>query len=172
MAVKTFGNGGQNGKLNIGGAAENFLVILITLFMPFPMKIQPIDSHTPEDCKPVKPVVKSRLKRLFERQFLNVLRNSAAEKVGVEEPHFYKDGCNGSSVEFEPSSVCLAKMVQSFIEENNEKQSGASRCGRNRCNCFNRNSTDSSEDDFDSHNDSNYSCCTEACEILKVKKLI
>ncbi|XP_062149499.1 uncharacterized protein LOC133858078 [Alnus glutinosa] len=131
------------------------------------MRIQPINSHTPEDCKPVKPVVKSRLKRLFERQFLNVLRNSAAEKVGVEEPHFFKDGCNGSSVEFEPSSACLAKMVQSFIEENNEKQSGASRCGRNRCNCFNRNCTDSSEDDFDSHNDSNYSCCTEACEILK-----
>ncbi|XP_031269959.1 uncharacterized protein LOC116128390 [Pistacia vera] len=142
--------------------------------MPFPMKIQPIDSHTAEEwvhSEPVKPVVKSRLKRLFERQFL---RNSAAEKAGVvvEEPplHFSKDSSNGGGLaDFEPSSVCLAKMVQNFIEENNEKQqSGAVRCGRSRCNCFNGSCNDSSEDELDSYfGDSNLASSGEACEILK-----
>ncbi|XP_041003513.1 uncharacterized protein LOC121248951 [Juglans microcarpa x Juglans regia] len=131
------------------------------------MKIQPVDSHTPEEFQPVKPVVKSRLKQLFEWQFPNVLRISAAKKVGVEEPHFNKDGCNGSSTEFEPSSLCLSKMVQNFIEENNEKQSCAIKCGRNRCNCFNRKCTDNSEDDLDFYNDSNFSFSTEALEFLK-----
>ncbi|KAG7989459.1 hypothetical protein I3843_03G239100 [Carya illinoinensis] len=131
------------------------------------MKIQPVDCHTPEEFQPVKPVVKSRLKQLFEWQFPNVLRISAAKKVGVEEPHFNKDVCNGSSSEFEPSSLCLSKMVQNFIEENNEKQSGAIKCGRNRCNCFNRRCTDSSEDDLDFYNDSNFSFSTEALEFLK-----
>ncbi|KAK3193660.1 hypothetical protein Dsin_024970 [Dipteronia sinensis] len=136
--------------------------------MPFPMKIQPIDFQSVEEptrFEPVKPVVKSRLKRLFERQFL---RNSAAEKVGaIEEPlhHFNKDG---GSTEFEPSSLCLAKMVQNFIEESNEKQSGAVKCGRNRCNCFNGHSNDSSEDELDSYfGDSNLSSSGEALEILK-----
>ncbi|KAK1560651.1 hypothetical protein Q3G72_029219 [Acer saccharum] len=136
--------------------------------MPFPMKIQPIDFQSLEEptrFEPVKPVVKSRLKRLFERQFL---RNSAAEKVGaIEEPlhHFNKDG---GSTEFEPSSLCLAKMVQNFIEESNEKQSGAVKCGRNRCNCFNGHSNDSSEDELDSYfGDSTLSSSGEALEILK-----
>ena len=53
-----------------------------------------------------------------------------------------------SGTEFEPSSVCLAKMVQNFIEETNEKQSAA-KCGRNRCNCFQGGSNDSSDDKFD-----------------------
>ncbi|KAB5568322.1 hypothetical protein DKX38_002115 [Salix brachista] len=135
--------------------------------MPFPMKIQPIDYQTLNESvahrfEPVKPVVKSRLKRLFERQFL---RNSAAEKVGAIEESLLKDGSN----EFEPSSVCLAKMVQNFIEENNDKQTSV-RCNRNRCNCFNRNCNDSSEDEFDSFGglgDSNLSSSAEACEILK-----
>ncbi|KAI9181398.1 hypothetical protein LWI28_014626 [Acer negundo] len=136
--------------------------------MPFPMKIQPIDFQSLEEptrFEPVKPVVKSRLKRLFERQFL---RNSAAEKVGaIEEPlhHFNKDG---GSTEFEPSSLCLAKMVQNFMEESNEKQSGAVKCGRNRCNCFNGHSNDSSEDELDSYfGDSTLSSSGEALEILK-----
>ncbi|KAB1208902.1 hypothetical protein CJ030_MR6G006425 [Morella rubra] len=135
--------------------------------MPFPMKIQPIDSPSPEEFEPVKPVVKSRLKRLFERQFPSVLRISspAPEKVAVEEPHLNKDDCNGSSPEFEPSSACLSRMVQNFIEESNEKQ--AIKCGRNRCNCFNRNCIDSFEDDSDSFNDSNCFSSTEACELLK-----
>ncbi|KAK2648467.1 hypothetical protein Ddye_015956 [Dipteronia dyeriana] len=138
--------------------------------MPFPMKIQPIDFQSVEEptrFEPVKPVVKSRLKRLFERQFL---RNSAAEKAGaIEEAlhHFNKDG---GSTEFEPSSLCLAKMVQNFIEESNEKQSGAVKCGRNRCNCFNGHSNDSSEDELDSYfGDSNLSSSGEALEILKVQ---
>ncbi|GKV20142.1 hypothetical protein SLEP1_g30303 [Rubroshorea leprosula] len=139
--------------------------------MPFPLKIQPIDCQTIEEPNPlesVKPVAKSRLKRLFERPFHGVLKNSAAEKVGVvEEPHFSKD----ASVEFEPSSVCLAKMVQNFIEENNEKQqTGAARCSRNRCNCFNRNCSDSSEDELDlfgGFGDSNLPSSGEAVEILK-----
>jgi hypothetical protein len=81
-----------------------------------------------------------------------------------------KDGSN----EFEPSSVCLAKMVQNFLEENNDKQTSV-RCSRNRCNCFNRNCNDSSEDEFDSFGgfgDSNLSSSAEACEILKVIKLM
>ncbi|XVF21684.1 hypothetical protein REPUB_Repub12eG0111400 [Reevesia pubescens] len=146
--------------------------------MPFPMKIQPIDFNTLEEVAPlprletVKPMVKSRFKRLFERQFPSVLRNSAAEKVGsvaavsADELPFNKECIS----EFEPSSVCLAKMVQNFIEENNEKQqSGAVRCSRNRCNWFNRNCTDSSEDEMDGFGfgDSHLTSSVEASEILK-----
>lgn len=42
-------------------------------------------------------------------------------------------------------------MVQNFIEqESTEKQpSAAAKFGRNRCNCFNGNSNDSSDDEFD-----------------------
>lgn len=148
--------------------------------MPFPMKIQPIDFNTEEVAPPrletVKPVMKSRFKRLFERQFPNVLRNSAADKVAApaavaaaDELHFNKE-CAG---EFEPSSVCLAKMVQNFIEENNEKQqSGAVRCSRNRCNCFNRNFNEGSEDEIDgfSFGDSNLTSSGESPEILKVQQ--
>ncbi|TQD73891.1 hypothetical protein C1H46_040593 [Malus baccata] len=50
--------------------------------------------------------------------------------------------------EFKPGSVCLAKMVQNFIEESNEKQPPP-KCGRNRCNCFHGNSNDSSDDELD-----------------------
>ncbi|KAF8388148.1 hypothetical protein HHK36_026814 [Tetracentron sinense] len=137
--------------------------------MPFPMKIQPIDSHTSIGSvrsDPVKPVVKSRLKRLFERQFPSVLRISAVEKPSAGEPQYNKDGVN----EFEPSSVCLANMVQNFIEESNEKQLTA-KCGRNRCNCFNGNCNDSSDDEFDicsGFGDSIPSASSaEASEILK-----
>ncbi|KAM1019452.1 hypothetical protein ACFX2I_040827 [Malus domestica] len=60
-----------------------------------------------------------------------------------------KDGATVAAVaEFEPSSVCLAKMVQNFIEESNEKQPPP-KCGRNRCNCFHGNSNDSSDDELD-----------------------
>uniref|UniRef100_A0A5B6ZWC9 Uncharacterized protein n=1 Tax=Davidia involucrata TaxID=16924 RepID=A0A5B6ZWC9_DAVIN len=118
--------------------------------MPLPMKIQPIDSQTYRESIPndaAKPVLKSRLKRLFDRQFPSVLRISSTEKPAVGEPQYSKDG----GTEFEPSSVCLAKMVQNFIEESNEKQSAA-KCGRNRCNCFNGNGNDSSDDEFDISN--------------------
>lgn len=123
--------------------------------MPFPMKIQPIDIDSQALRDPAirtdatKPVLKSRLKRLFDRQFPSVLRISSTEKPSGGDAAQYgnKDG----GAEFEPSSVCLAKMVQSFIEqESNEKQSSAAaKCGRNRCNCFNGNNNDSSDDEFD-----------------------
>ncbi|XP_052191031.1 uncharacterized protein LOC127800454 [Diospyros lotus] len=119
--------------------------------MPFPMKIQPLDSQAYREsirndlAKP--PVLKSRLKRLFDRQFPSVLRISSAEKPAASEAQYGKDG-GGGGAEFEPSSVCLAKMVQNFIEENTDKQSAA-KCGRNRCNCFNANNNDSSDDEFD-----------------------
>ena len=52
--------------------------------MPFPMKIQPIDidcqsTTVPVRAEPVKPIFKSRLKRLFDRQF----RISSVEKPSV-----------------------------------------------------------------------------------------
>lgn len=133
--------------------------------MPFPLKIQPIDLNAPPgkqvsaNFEPLKPVVKSRFKRLFERQLSSVLKISAQEKpTGAEEPPNYcnKDG----SEEFEPSSVCLAKMVQNFIEENNEKP----KCGRNLCSCFNGNSSDGCDDEHDSFK--RYSP-VDACETLK-----
>ena len=155
--------------------------------MPFPMKIQPIDFHSqldePTRFEPVKPVVKSRFKRLFERQFTSVLKTSAAaEKAGSggeEVSHFNKEANTYDSAceIFEPSSVCLAKMVQNFIEGGggggNDKQSSvAVRCGRNRCNCFNGICHDSSEDDLDLcggfGHDPNFSNSGEGCEILKV----
>ncbi|CAI9785701.1 unnamed protein product [Fraxinus pennsylvanica] len=139
--------------------------------MPFPMKIQPVDFNVqtePPILEPVKPVTKSRFKRLFERQFSSVLRISTQEKAagngGSDEPHHCnKDGPE----EFEPSSVCLAKMVQNFIEDNNEKPH---RCSRNRCSCFNKNCSDSSDEELDSFNcfgDSTYSPSTDALDLVK-----
>ncbi|XP_051128025.1 uncharacterized protein LOC127249324 [Andrographis paniculata] len=115
------------------------------------MRIQPIDSIRGDFAK--APVLKSRLKRLFDRPFNGVLKISSAVAGGE------KDGCSTAAVaEFEPTSVCLDKMVQNFIEDNNEKQStttvGAAKYGRNRCNCFNGNSNDSSDDEFDFFSDS------------------
>ncbi|KAL2510748.1 Protein of unknown function (DUF506) [Abeliophyllum distichum] len=139
--------------------------------MPFPMKIQPVDFNAqiePPMFESVKPVTKSRFKRLFERQFPSVMRISTQEKAagsgGADEPHHCnKDGPE----EFEPSSVCLAKMVQNFIEDNNEKPH---RCSRNRCNCFNRNCTDSSDEELDSINcfgESTYSPSSDALDLVK-----
>ncbi|XP_054822584.1 uncharacterized protein LOC129320925 [Prosopis cineraria] len=123
-----------------------------------PMKIQPIDipvdSQKLKDAvvrnDAAKPVLKSRLRRLFvfDRQSPSVLKTASAEKSIAGEAPNQKDGGGGVS-EFEPSSVCLAKMVQNFIEESNEKQPPAQKCGRNRCNCFNGNSNDSSDEEFD-----------------------
>lgn len=99
-----------------------------------PLKIQPIDIDS-EKVKEVlrnEPVSKWRLRRFFafEKQF----------------PKNNKDGGGGGGgiAELEPSSVCLAKMVESFMEEQPQPQPPPS---RNRCNCFNVNSSD--EDDFD-----------------------
>ena len=115
--------------------------------MPFPMRIQPLDSQAYRESirnDLEKPVLKSRLKRLFDRQFTSVLRISSAEKPPGGDPPYGKD----VGAEFEPSSVCLDKMVQNFIEETNEKPSAA-KYGRNRCNCFNGTNNDSSDDEFD-----------------------
>ena len=158
--------------------------------MPFPMKIQPLDIDSESVREPVvrtdsaKPVLKSRFRRLFDRQFPSVLRISSAEKPSYNgESTQYKDGGGGGLTEFEPSSVCLAKMVQNFIEDNNnEKQPApvppppATKCGRNRCNCFNANSNDSSDDDefdvFGGFGDSftSGSYAGDASDILKVNK--
>lgn len=141
--------------------------------MPFHIKIRPIDAHIPAEgleLEQAKPVAKSRLKRLFERQFSGVLRNSAADKVAGDEPHFSKDGFHGSN-DFEPSSACLAKMVQSFIEDNPEKQSASLRYGHNRSNCFNGNCDNCSDDEGDTFcdfGDSKHSSNGESFDILKV----
>lgn len=120
------------------------------------MKIQPIDIDPPTGRVPIrtdpgKPVLKSRLRKLFDRPFPNVLKNSSAEKpiAAGEAAQF--------TIELEPSSICLAKMVQSFIEESNEKQSSvatAAKNGRHRCNCFNGNNNDSSDDESDDFGES------------------
>ncbi|KAL5712471.1 hypothetical protein ACHQM5_014642 [Ranunculus cassubicifolius] len=143
--------------------------------MPFPMKIQPIDFNSPDGSflrsDPVKPVVKSRFKRLFERPFQSVLKSSSSSEkqpgagvVVVVEQQLTKDVSN----DFEPSSVCLAKMVQNFIEESNEK---ATKCGRNRCNCFHGNCNDNSDDELDFFGGFSDSIGTapsgDACDILK-----
>jgi hypothetical protein len=136
--------------------------------MPFTMKIQPIDiDSSPTVARAEsgnKPVLKSRLKRLFDRPFTNVLRNSTT--TTTEKPFVVTGGevqCGGVVTEFEPSSVCLAKMVQNFIEENNEKQA---KCGRNRCNCFNGNNDGSSDDESDLFGGSIDGC--DASDHLKV----
>ncbi|XP_073046920.1 uncharacterized protein [Primulina eburnea] len=119
--------------------------------MPFPMRIQPMDcGESPIRYGVVKtPVLKSRLKRFFDRPFNGVLKISAADN---------KPAIGTADAEFELSSVCLDKMVQNFMEDNNEKHltsaASAVKCGRNRCNCFNGNSNDSSDDEFDFFSDS------------------
>ncbi|XP_023773047.1 uncharacterized protein LOC111921692 [Lactuca sativa] len=142
--------------------------------MPLTMKIQPIDSTTPECFESVKTVPKSRLRRLFD--FSSFLRGSAVADRSVAGDSQCGKDC---SDEFEPSSVCLDKMVQNFIEESNEKQSvaGTIKCGRHnhhQCNCVNGNnfcSSDGSEDEFDSFNcfgnSNNHSSSTDACDLLK-----
>lgn len=148
--------------------------------MPFPMKIQPIDIDTRTAREQIrtdsaKPVFKSRLRRLFDRPFPSVLRISAVEKPIVGEPAQFssKDGGGGVGTEFEPTSVCLDKMVQNFIEDSNEKQPAAVKYGRNRCNCFNANSNDSSDDEFDVFGGFGESITSgssggDACDMLKV----
>lgn len=135
------------------------------------MKIQPIDSTTYRESIQndiAKPVVKSRLKRFFDRPFPSVLRISSA----IEKPNAagagndLPNGKDGAVTEFEPSSVCLAKMVQNFIEENNEKPSAA-KCGRNRCNCFNGSNNDSSDDEFDFADSVTNSSFGDSSEALK-----
>ncbi|MED6182084.1 hypothetical protein PIB30_025320 [Stylosanthes scabra] len=139
--------------------------------MPFTMKIQPIDSDVCEETRLelVKPVAKWRLKRLFERQFPGVLRSSAAvpvEKTAGDESHFGKDV---AGAELEPSSVCLARMVQNFMEDSHDiKQSVSVKCSRNRCNCFNGNCDENSDGELESSlGENNQASSGEGLEILK-----
>lgn len=132
--------------------------------MPFHMKIQPIDDSDVSEELPfpetMRQMPKSRLKRLFERQFTIKNVSEKFPDVDVEAPL-----SRGNSGDFEPSSVCLAKMVLNFIEDNNggEKQ----RCGRSRCNCFSGSGTESSDDETEWSD--GFKCSSgEACEILKV----
>ena len=142
--------------------------------MPFPMRIQPIDADGAIRADQAKPVVKSRLKRLFERQFPSVLRISSSEKLAGAGDVKDKDrDVVAVGGDFEPSSVVLDKMVRSFIEDSNEKSS--SKCGRNhRGNCFQGNCDDSSDDDLEftasstSTSDSPIISSADAGEVLKV----
>ncbi|XP_078436797.1 uncharacterized protein LOC144707528 isoform X2 [Wolffia australiana] len=97
--------------------------------MPFPLKIQPIDVPIPIEVSKSAPAYKFRLKRFFERQ----LRHTSADKE--KEP----------PLEFEPSSQCLAGMVQNFMESYERPQPPPPR----RCNCFNGSSDDLSDDELD-----------------------
>ncbi|KAL9239707.1 hypothetical protein vseg_014004 [Gypsophila vaccaria] len=105
------------------------------------MKIQPIDGGDAAEeaaevapATAVKPVVMSRLRRLFRI-------SAAPEKDDPPPPSTAEVAAEDAAAVaaeeevFEPSSVCLARMVQNFIEESNEKSSV--RCGRSRCSCFN-----------------------------------
>nr|XP_043628049.1 uncharacterized protein LOC122599585 [Erigeron canadensis] len=114
--------------------------------MHFQMKVQPISFlETSENFETTpaltwtKPVLKSRLKRLFDRK-----NHNNSEKL-----------VDGS--ELEPSSVCLAKMVENFMEDTTPLEKP--KCSRNRCNCFNGNINDISDDDEESD--------ISASEILK-----
>ncbi|GAB2248491.1 hypothetical protein Droror1_Dr00008373 [Drosera rotundifolia] len=118
--------------------------------MPSLMKIQPIDGATmPAEeaalpaSEPVKPVMKSRLRRLFRISGPDKVTDDAATVAPVPVPvQLRKEG----SGELELSSVCLDRMVQNFIEEGvNEKNQAVVKCGRSRCNCFN--GSDGSSDD-------------------------
>lgn len=126
--------------------------------MPYPMKIQPVDSDVDVEVKPVAaaPKPQSLLKRLFEKQFPGlrstttaattvsvVPRSRTVVPIGIESLKDVKEkGVN----DFEPSSICLVKMVQNFLEESSEK---SSRCGHRRCHCFNGNCDESSSSDDD-----------------------
>lgn len=134
----------------------------IAVRMPFPMKIQPIDCDDDIRTDQAKPVVKSRLKRLFEWQFPGVLRISSSEKLAGA----------GDAKEIDPSSLVLDKMVLSFMEDGNEKSS--SKCGRNhRCHCFHGSCDDSSDDDLEfavsNAGDAPIASPPDAADVLKVR---
>lgn len=126
--------------------------------MPFPMKVQPIDPdftiNKVTDHVQIKPAPKSRLKRLFEWQFPGVLRSNSSEKLA-------------STGEAEVGTICLDKMVINFIEENGDAKG---KCGKSRCNCFNGNCGDSSDDeDFIVSGDPQAISSSEAADLIKVE---
>ncbi|XLR44809.1 hypothetical protein HN51_028916 [Arachis hypogaea] len=114
--------------------------------MPFTMKIQLIDSNFCEETrrlKLVKPMAKWRLKHFFEHQFPCVLRSSTAvpvEKIIDNDVHFDKDV---AGADLESNCVCLARMVQNFMEDNHDnKHPVFVKCF---CNRFNDNCEDNSD---------------------------
>ncbi|XP_073051580.1 uncharacterized protein [Primulina eburnea] len=116
--------------------------------MPLPMRIQPIDCRewSLGNHAGKAPVSKSRLKRLLDKQFNSVMKISSADKPATG---------TVTAADFEPSSACLDKMVQNFMEENSEKHlpPAAAAVKYGRCNCFNGSSNLSSEDEFDFFSD-------------------
>ncbi|KAJ0259558.1 DNA-directed RNA polymerase subunit beta-beta protein [Hirschfeldia incana] len=130
--------------------------------MPLHTKIQPIDVS--EDLPTMKQMPKSRLKRLFERQFSikNTTTTTSERLFTVVPPPLSR----GSSGDLEPSSVCLAKMVVNFIEgnNNNKEEEEKQRCGRIRCSCFTGSGTESSAED---ESDDLKCSSGEACVMLK-----
>ncbi|XP_020243905.1 uncharacterized protein LOC109822155 [Asparagus officinalis] len=114
--------------------------------MPFPMKIQPIDADAEVSIDQAKPVVKSRFKRLFERQLTRI---SSSEKL--------------AGGDIEPSSVVLDKMVRNFMEGTNNEKSSI----RNRCNCFNGNFDGSPDGDLELAVETPVNYPADAGEILK-----
>ncbi|CAH8276686.1 unnamed protein product [Arabidopsis lyrata] len=102
------------------------------------MKIQPINNDFPANRveSSTKPVLKSRLKRLLDRPFTRISNSEKSLIAG--------DGVVAGT-EFEPS---LAKMVQNYMEENNDKQTKNGGRNNHRCNCFNVNN-DISDDELD-----------------------
>ncbi|EOA25336.1 hypothetical protein CARUB_v10018656mg [Capsella rubella] len=112
--------------------------------MPFLSKIRPINvngvAKEEKQAAVMRQTPRSRLKRLFERQF------SLKSFSRVDSPLR-----RGHSEEFEPSSVCLRKMVERYIEDpDSEKQSRCVTVCRNHCNCFSGSGTDSSDEDEES----------------------
>ncbi|XP_042424598.1 uncharacterized protein LOC122012205 [Zingiber officinale] len=131
---------------------------MIASAMPFQMKVQPIDGRAPARIDLAKPAPKSRLKRLFERQFPGVMRISVAEKPSDGRERERTDDV----VEVEPSSVCLDKMVLGFMEDGENE-----RPPRGRCNCFNGKYDDSSDDDMDIRGGGDHPAPTDAAEFIK-----
>lgn len=116
------------------------------------MKIQPVDFTMPlEPPSAAKPVVRCRFKRLFERQFSSVL-------LRIPPSHKLTGGGKDWTEELEPSSACLTRMVQNFIEGSAEKPE------QRRCNRCNGNCTDASDDKESEPSDHSSS---DACDLLK-----
>ncbi|XP_074565807.1 uncharacterized protein LOC141822267 [Curcuma longa] len=114
--------------------------------MPFPMKVQPIDCKEVQAFAPAKPVAKSRLKRLFELQFL---RSSLAEKAV----------CSGEGKDHADDVVSLDAMIVGYFEEGNHEKSP-----RGCCHCFHGSNDD--DDDCDTSGSAIHGDAVEAIKSL------
>ncbi|KAH7851335.1 hypothetical protein Vadar_010023 [Vaccinium darrowii] len=102
--------------------------------MSSPIDIKPLDSQAYREPWIRNEVATAKAKHILKSR-LKVQKNSLAEKLVAGE-----NGNDGLVAEFDPSSVCLAKMVRNFIEESGSNRSS---------NCFQGNSNDSFYDEFD-----------------------